>query len=677
MEFSFGQLTFAIEEGRIGIIGFGGFKRVKSTDFIEIQIAGEMKYTHLGMKPADSSEGKKLAYVSHNIDGDTLTVVQKSELISVETTFTLMPGGSTFSAKTKITNISDGDVVLEDASALVLPCIGDSTVTEGLYFTRFIQGHHAECQPRRLSFDSLGFFTNSNQADQQKRISFQNIGSWSTKEELPQGIIENERIGGVIMFEIDSNNSWYYEISDIKDGFYLYLTGASSPFGSWAKRLGVGESYTTPSVALAYSNTVAGAINEMTAYRRTLAKLAAPDSTLPTIFNEYMHLSWDSPFAERTAEMAPIVADLGIEYYVIDCGWHNEEPGDKIYPFVGQWKQSHARFPKGVRATTDYIRSLGMKAGLWIEPEIVGEKCTEMLEYYDDDCFIKRYGKKIASHGRYFLDYRNEKVRAYMSETIRRMVEDYGADYIKFDYNQDMGVGSDKGTASLAEGLELCTEAFLNWADEMRRRFPGVVFEGCASGGMRMDYKSLGVFSLVSTSDQVDYLKYPYIAGNILSAVIPEQAAVWSYPVGRCTKEEITDDEIIMNMVNSFLGRMHLASHLEYMNESQLALVREGVAYYKTFSEVKKTATPVLPLGFTHFGDERVAAGLKSGKKIYLAVWCLSDKKGIDIPLGEKIASARLTYPMVQNAKIKAKGDVLRLRFDRKNTAAFFEIELA
>lgn len=45
-------------------------------------------------------------------------------------------------------------------------------------------------------------------------------------------------------------------------------------------------------------------------------------------------------------------------------------------------------------------------------------------------------------------------------------------------------------------------------------------------------------FSIASTSDQTDYCKYPYIVGNILSAVLPEQAAVWSYPVGLWTEDK-------------------------------------------------------------------------------------------------------------------------------------------
>ena len=53
--------------------------------------------------------------------------------------------------------------------------------------------------------------------------------------------------------------------------------------------------------------------------------------------------------------------------------------------------------------TTDYIRSLGMRAGLWIEPEIVGKDCTEMLSYYDDECFIRRNGQKSLRDGTIFF----------------------------------------------------------------------------------------------------------------------------------------------------------------------------------------------------------------------------------------------------------------------------------
>ena len=317
-----------------------------------------------------------------------------------------------------------------------------------------------------------------------------------------------------------------------------------------------------------------------------------------------------------------------------------------------------------------------MKLGLWIEPEIVGCKCNKMLKFYDDDCFLRRNGEKVLVFNRYFLDYRNKKVVDYMTETVRRMVEDYGAEYIKMDFNQDMGVGTELDASSFGEGLEKCAESFLLWLEKMKKRFPHVVFEGCASGGLRMDYRSLSIFSLMSTSDQIQYDKYPYIAGNILSAVIPEQAAVWSYPVGECEKEQITDRQIIVNMINSFLGRMHLASHLEYMTHSQLELVREGVEYYNKLSAVKDKCVPYLPFGFTKFGEKKVAAGLKTDKKVYLALWNLDTaEQSITVPFDDCILSANVVYPAMKNCTYSFDEKKLSVYFPEGISSAFFEVD--
>ena len=113
-------------------------------------------------------------------------------------------------------------------------------------------------------------------------------------------------------------------------------------------------------------------------------------------------------------------------------------------------------------------------------------------------------------------------------------------------------------------GYKKCSAAYIRWIDEMRKRFPSVIFEGCSSGGKRTDYKTLSSFSVVSTSDQTDYKKYPYIAANVLAAATPEQAAVWSYPVEvsapigtvyepteEWVKENISEERVVMNMINS------------------------------------------------------------------------------------------------------------------------------
>lgn len=676
MQFTWKQFTFCAEGGRVFIKKFGEITENRTcSPFVELQLLGRDHYGNVAEKPVRCSE--TLRYVSHVAEENRLTVTQANELCEVTTVFCSFEDTNAVQIFTEVRNVSEEPVIVETLSAFVLGGLFGGRESVGkIYFTKFTQGHHCECQPRRFSLQEYGF--NAYVDGGEKCLTHKNVGSWSTKEELPQGILEYD--DKYLMFEIESNNHWQYTLSAQKGELVLFLGGAGTFCGNESKELLPNENMRTVSVALACGNSLNSVIGEMTKYRRHIAGRCASDRHLPVIFNEYMHLSWDSPTEENTRKVAPTVAKSGAEYYVIDCGWHNEEAGNIVYPYVGQWRESKARFPHGVRATTDFIRSLGMKAGLWIEPEIIGVKCEEMLHYYGEDCFLHRNGKRIAVMGRYFLNFSAPKVIGYLSETIRRMVEDYGAEYIKMDYNEDAGFAD--------ESLSRDRSAYLIWIDEMRCRFPNVLFETCSSGGMRMDYETLKHFSLVSTSDQTDYRLYPYIAGNVLSAVLPEQAAVWNYPVvgagvigepflhdKKWAKENISFEQIVMNTVNALLGRMHLASHLEIMTEEQFALVREGIEYYNRLTPVKKTALPYFPLGFTSFGAGQAVCGLKTAGKIYLAVWNSGGENTVRVPVAEGIRSVSLGYPKALVTEFEWTENTLSVRF-HGISAHFFEIEL-
>lgn len=690
--FKFGNLEFRVNDGRVFIAECGSVSVPEDSyelgAFTEIQIAGENKDTHYGNKMICSSEGNTLLYDGHEIKGDTLFVAQKNGKIRVVTAFTVYGDTSAVRINTSVTNVSEEEIILEEVSAFVLGHVGLLTETQDIYYHRFTQSHHAECQPRVSSLFEEGLFKAN--PISQKRVGCCNVGSWSTKEELPQGVIERRKEKDFIMFQIESNNSWYYEISDYINRIYLYLGGANANLSGWVKRLKKGETYTTVNVALAFGNSMNEVIGDMTKYRRHIAGHCAADDNLPVIFNEYMHLSWDGPDWQKTREYAKSAKDAGAEYYVVDCGWHDEVDPRVIYLYMGAWKQSKKRFPLGVKETADYVHSLGLKFGLWIEPEIVGIKCEEMLSYYTDDCFLQRNGKRLAIMNRHFLDYRSEKVRGYMTETIRRMVEDYGADYIKLDYNQDCGVGTDYSADGAGEGLEQAAAAFLKWIEEIRAAFPNVLFENCSSGGMRIDYKTMSYFSIASTSDQTDYRLYPYIAANILSGVLPEQAAVWSYPVGTSVYPEsnpfkadaewiennVDERQIVMNMVNASLGRMHLASHIELLSENKRALVKEGVAFYNSLTEFKKKALPYFPLGFADFRSEFVSCGLMEGNRLVLAAWLLGGKTERSLPLPLEAEEIKIAYPSKSAVKFHSNGRSLEINFGGVYDSCVFDIKL-
>ncbi|MBQ8552100.1 MAG: alpha-galactosidase [Clostridia bacterium] len=631
-----------------------------------------------------SKEARKLRYVSHCEDGNTLTIIQRSDIAEVTSVFTKYDNTNAVRVTQTVKNLSDEPMCLELANTVGIHFAKDAMAeNKDWYFHKFTNARYTEALPDVRSLFELGM--------QWKYGNFRvkNYGNASSSYNLPQGILENRVSGDHLMFQIESYHDWFYEITVKGKMFTLQIGGPSANCHQWNKVLVPGQSYTTVPVALAGGKSLNAVLAEMTKYRRYIIPHCEADKHLPSIYNEYMHFSWDDPNAARVHMMAPYVAASGCEYYVVDCGWHDSKEITKplgMYNKFGTWYEDKGRFPDGIRATAEYVRSLGMKFGLWIAPEVVGNENFKMLEYYDDECFFTRNGKKIASNTGYLLDFRNPKVYDYMSKTLDRMIDEYGCDYIKFDGCPNAGFGTELDCTSPGDGLEKAYEAFLAWTKNAMERHPNVIFEDCAGGGQRMDYRALSIFNLISTSDQTSYAHYPYIAGNITASVLPEQAAVWSYPVDSAlydpenedkVNERVTKERVVINMINALLGRIHLASRFHLLDEEKRALIKEGIDMYNRMTPDKLQAVPYLPKGYCMFGDTLVAAGLKTDSKVYLAVWNLNGERHVKLPLPEiTVKDVEVAYPVSLETKFTFDDSSLTVDFTENEQARLFEITL-
>ena len=203
------NISFTFKDDEIFLKNFGNFKDL-DTKFVQVQIAGENKDTHMGIKMVNSSETGKLKYISHTLNENTLVITQQSDLVKTETTFVCYENTNAIRINTKVTNESSESICLEEVSAFCLAGFGDKEQPQDCHLTRFLQSHHAECQPRRQSFKELGLC--GGKSDGQQRAFVANIGSWSTKEALPMGILEHTGNANYAMFQIESNNSWYFEV---------------------------------------------------------------------------------------------------------------------------------------------------------------------------------------------------------------------------------------------------------------------------------------------------------------------------------------------------------------------------------------------------------------------------------------------------------------------------------
>ena len=526
-------------------------------------------------------------------------------------------------------------------------------------------GWQKELHWNRYRLDELGMSSTQPEAIRRtsKTIGINNAGNWSTKEYIPMGYLYNEEAGNALYWQIEHNGSWYWEIADQDGHLYLKLSGPTEHQSHWWKNLTPGESF--ESVPVSVGSLIGGfdeAMGELTKYRRAIRRSNADNENLPVIFNDYMNCLFADPTTEKELPLIEAAKEAGCEYYVIDAGWYAD---GFWWDYVGEWLPSAKRFPNGLEEVTNRIVEKGMVPGVWLELEVMGIKCP-LADQVPEDWYFIRHGKKVSDRSRYQLDFRNPAVQKYASDVIDRLVRDYRVGYIKMDYNIEPGIGTEIGADSFGEGLLGHERAYLEWLEGIFEKYPQLVIENCSSGGLRMDYAMLSRYSIQSTSDTEDYIKYSTIAANAPSALTPEQAAVWSYPL-----KEGDDEEAIFNMVNAMLLRIHQSGHLAQISRERFALVKEGIDYYKKIRRDLRQGLPFWPIGPASYQDGWASVAIVSGKKTYMAVWRRgSQESTVTLPhkcLRGKKAEAVCAYP----------ADGRGCRFAWNNTLGELTVELS
>ena len=645
-------------------------KKGKWCTISEIHVCGENPDDHHFAKHTGGSGSASLKYHSHhyfeNEEGNKLEVLLTDEKMQVTQHYQFYKGLGVVRAWCVVKNVSNAPIGLEYVSSFAYTGFdeGEREVEDKI---RVFLPHNAwykEVNWKEYRLSDLGY--EKRHVFSGKRIAISNTGTWSSKEYLPMGAIRNLETKNTVLWQIEHNGSWHWEISDIYNMLYFKLSGPTEQENQWYKELLSGESFESVKVCLSVGEDFDTALAEMTKYRRRIIKTSEADRTLPVIFNDYMNCLGGDPTEEKLIPIIDKAAEVGAEYYCIDAGWYDN--GD-WWDIVGEWQPCQERFPRGLQFVLDYIRAKGMIPGIWLEIEVMGIACP-LAKVFDDECFFMRHGKRVIDHGRYQLDFRNEKVRAYATKVIDRVVGEYGVRYIKNDYNIEAGVGTAVDADSFGDGLMGHNKAYLNWICEMKAKYPDLVWENCASGGMRMDYASLAIAEVQSSSDQTDYRYNANVAAAIATAVLPEQAAVWAYPKANDGK-----NAVVMNMVNALLQRIHLSGEIFGWTEEQFALVKEGVECYKRIRSDIPKFIPFYPLGLPKYADSWLCSAYRFDDCVRIGLWRMdTDECSVEIPLKKAANGVKILYPSNHNADIKVTQNGVSVTMPERFSAILFQI---
>lgn len=271
-------------------------------------------------------------------------------------------------------------------------------------------------------------------------------------------------------------------------------------------RLGPGETFETPEAVMSYAaDGFSGLSRNMHFFvREHIVRGRWKHKTRPVLLN-----SWEACYfnisESSLVSLARAGRDVGIELFVVDDGWFGERSNDTRS--LGDWEPNKKKLPNGLAGLSRKIRALGMDFGIWVEPEMVNVD-SDLYRAHPD--WAMAIPGKHHSEGRNqrLLDLANPKVQDFLIEKMTEVFSAAACSYVKWDYNRNF---SDVFSPSLPAARQGETAhryilGLYRVMAELTRRFPDVLFEGCASGGNRFDLGILSYFPQIWASDDTDAL---------------------------------------------------------------------------------------------------------------------------------------------------------------------------
>jgi alpha-galactosidase len=231
--------------------------------------------------------------------------------------------------------------------------------------------------------------------------------------------------------------------------------------------------------------------------------LPRPEEVRPVVYN-----SWEATgFAvneEDQLRLAALAAPLGVELFVMDDGWFGRRLADNAG--LGDWTPNPDRFPDGLTRLIEGVHRLGMRFGLWVEPEMVNPD-SDLYRAHPDWVFHSPHRRRTELRQQLVLNFARADVAAWAHDWLDRLVSDHEIDFLKWDFNRPLTEAGWPAAGGHADRLWIAhVQAAYRVMDRLRADHPRLRIEACAGGGGRVDLGILRRTDEVWTSDNTDAL---------------------------------------------------------------------------------------------------------------------------------------------------------------------------
>ena len=305
-------------------------------------------------------------------------------------------------------------------------------------------------------------------------------------------------------------------------------------------KLAPGETFVTPEAALSYSEKGLTALSDQfqKAYHANLIRSPWKDKKRPTLVN-----NWEATYfgfdAEKLLKIAGEAADLGLDMLVLDDGWFGKRNDDNSG--LGDWFVNEKKLGCTMKELVDRVNALGLKFGIWLEPEMVSED-SDLYRTHPDWVLQIPGREPNRSRNQLVLDFSRKEVREYMKKFIDDTLSCANISYVKWDMNRSVDNVYSAADPTLSQGAirHKYVLGLYEVMEDMLTRHPDLLLEGCSGGGGRFDAGMLYYAPQIWCSDNTDAIErlrihYGTSFGYPMSSVSAHVSVCPNHQNGRVT----------------------------------------------------------------------------------------------------------------------------------------------
>ena len=472
---------------------------------------GDYRKSSIEITDKNGHTGLLLCYESHNIirgkkdleglpatfgtekDAMTLEVILADKVVGVKAvlSYSIFEGLDAVIRSVRFENVSSDTVYLDKIMSMTMDMDQDGY--------KLLTLHGSWARERMMDFREIGFGDTSIE-------SFR--GESSHQFQPFMALVQNEDsqdTGKVYGFSFVYSGNFEAGVCKSQFGSLRTYMGIGSKNFRW--KLESGESFQAPEVVMTYSGNGLGKMTRTLhdLYRTHLIRSSYKDKERPILINnwEATYFDFDS---DKLLAIARQAKESGIEMLVMDDGWFGERNDDNSS--LGDWFVNENKLKGGLKKLVDDVNALGMKFGIWMEPEMISPKSKLFDEH--PDWAIQIPGRiPCRSRNQFVLDLTRKEVRDYIYGRIKDILNSANIEYVKWDMNRQL---SDLGSAGLsADGQGELSHRYMLAVYELQERlitdFPDLLLENCSGGGARFDAGMLYYSPQIWCSDDTDAIE--------------------------------------------------------------------------------------------------------------------------------------------------------------------------